>query len=256
MKTSRDSIERRHSQILQYLREHMSGSVVSLADSLQVSQITIRRDLDCLESKGLISRFFGGAQILDAPLPSSIISQQSADTKKRVAIAKKAAEFLEDGDTVFFNSSSTALNVYQFIEGKRIIIITNNGESLTIPRNPGVELVLTGGEVYGTKNSLVGEYALSAIAKVKCNKCIIGVSGISVDGGITSSILPETAINRAMIANSTGSKIVVADSSKIGTVQNFHSSDLSSITHLITNTDADEQEINKIRKLGIKVIFD
>lgn len=225
-----------------------------MSEIFQVSQVTIRRDLEYLESKGLISRYFGGAKILNA-VAAEQEPQLDVLMAKKHAIVKKAAEMLEDGDTIFMNSSSTALLILSHIRNKHVTIITNNANCLTVDRDPCVDLILTGGEIYGNKKSLVGVYALNAISKVACAKCIIGVSGISADGGITSSILPETAINYAMISNTKGPKIVVADSSKVGTIQNFHSCDLSSVTHLITDTDADENELSKIRKAGVEVIL-
>ena len=80
--------------------------------------------------------------------------------------AQKACEMIEDGDTIFINSSSTAMLIFQYLANKSVTIITNNGRSLLMQRDPMVELVLTGGEVYGKKRSLVGEFALNALNKV------------------------------------------------------------------------------------------
>lgn len=255
MKVSREMIDKRRQKVLNYLRENANGNVTQMAIDLGVSKITIRRDLNSLESQGIITRFFGGARIQENSNIYASLSESLSLQKSILALAKAAANMLSDGDTVFMNSSSSILNIYQFLGIKSIIFVTNNGNSLNTPRSSNVELVLTGGEVYGNKNSLVGEYALNAISKVKCNKCLIGVAGISVDGGLTSSILPETAINKAMIANSTGHKIVVADSSKIGVDQNFFSGQIDSITHLITNSDANPKEIQRIRDVGVEVIL-
>ena len=103
------------------------------------------------------------------------------ETKQRQAI-----EMLENGDTVFINSSSTALLIYPYIQDRSVLVVTNNGRSLLSQRAAGVELVLTGGEVYGDKQSLVGQFALDALSRITATKCILGVSGISVRSGMTT----------------------------------------------------------------------
>ena len=240
-------------QILNHLKNSGPTSVVELANHFSVSPITIRRDLDLLASKNLVIRQFGSAKITESATfdeePDNSIST------KKLAIAKKAAEFLTNGDSVFINSSETASHVLSYIKDISVLVITNNGRSLSIPRNQGVELVLTGGEVYGNKHSLVGEFALNALSKVATTKCILGVSGISVSGGITSKVLQETAINRTMLNHCNGPKIVVADSSKIGIEHNFYSGKISDITMLITDIDANPEEIERIKGAGIEVVL-
>jgi len=82
----------------------------------------------------------------------------------------------------------------------------------------------------------------------------MGVSGISVSGGLTSVILPETRINMLMLQKCSGQRIVVADGSKIGVVQNYFSGNLSDITHLVTDTSADEHSLQDIAQAGITVV--
>jgi len=89
---------------------------------------------------------------------------------------------------------------------------------------------------------------------VVAGKCFLGVSGISADGGITSSFVQEVAVNRSMLEQCSGPKIVVADRTKIGQRQSFFDYDLEKITHLITDSGADPRELEKIRAKGVEVI--
>lgn len=261
MKNTKNSIQKRQMQIFNYLKDNGLSSVTGIAEYFNVSPITIRRDLDLLASKNLIIRHFGSAKIMDTasidddPANNTNGSDSLSSSAKKLAIAKRAAEFLENGDSVFINSSETASHVISYIKGKSVLVITNNGRILNIEHQPGVELVLTGGEVYGNKHSLVGEFALNSLSKVASTKCILGVSGISVSGGITTKVLQETAINRMMLNHCNGPKIVVADSSKIGIEHNFYSGNINDITVLITDTNANPTEIEKIRLAGIEVIL-
>lgn len=256
MKNNRIAIQKRQMQLLSYLKERDSADVAILSEFLQVSPVTVRRDLDELAQRGLILRYFGGAKLApsmqkdDEPAYLETTTQRLAQKK---AIARRAAEYLEDGDTVFVNSSSTALLVYPYIQNKSVLIVTNNGRSLLFPRAAGVELILTGGEVNGSKQSLVGQFALDALSRITATKCILGVSGISVQGGITSRVIQETAINQMMLRRCRGPKIVVADSTKIGIEHNFFSGTLNDITHLITDTDAIPLQLDQLRRAGIEV---
>lgn len=256
MKNNRSAIQKRQMQLLHYLKENGSGDVSQISEFLGVSPITVRRDLDELANRSLVVRYFGGARYLqldesdDEPAYLETTTQR---LEQKRAIVQRAAELLEDGDIVFINSSSTALLIYPYIQAKSIMIVTNNGRSLLAQRASGVELILTGGEVYGNKQSLVGQFALDALARITATKCILGVSGISVQGGITSRIIQETAINQMMLNRCSGSKIVVADSSKIGVEHNFFSGKIEDIDRLITDTGVDTDILESIRNAGIIV---
>lgn len=255
MKSSRSAIQRRQMKLLQYLEQMDSCSVSDLSRFLNVSSITIRRDLDDLESRKLVTRHFGGARLVAAQQHSSETeylhsTSQNLDCKR--AIAREAARLLTDGDIVFINSSATALLIYPYITAN-VMVITNNGRSLQADCPPNVELVLTGGEVSGNKQSLVGQLAVETLSSVTATKCILGASGVSVAGGITSQVIQETAINRAMLRRCSGEKIVVADHTKVGLEHNFFSSALSDITCLITDINADPQELERIREAGITI---
>lgn len=257
MKNNRSVIQKRQTQLLRYLGEKQDVSVTQLAELLNVSPITVRRDLDQLAERGLVKRYFGGARLVSNTQvddESAYLETTIQNLAQKQAIARQAAEMLEDGDTVFINSSSTALMIFPHLKDKNVLIVTNNGRSLITPRSANVELVLTGGEVYGNKQSLVGQLTLETISCVTSNKCIIGVSGISADGGITTRVLQETSINQAMLRRCNGPKIVVTDSSKIGIQHNFNSGTIHDITHLITDTGADERALESIRRAGVEVI--
>ena len=256
MKDNRGAIQKRQMQLLHYLKEKGFADVTQLSELLRVSPITVRRDLDELAGRGLVTRYFGGAKLAESAQeddePAYLETTTQHLAQKR-AIARRAAEMLENGDTVFINSSSTALLIYPYIQDRSVLVVTNNGRSLLSQRAAGVELVLTGGEVYGDKQSLVGQFALDALSRITATKCILGVSGISVQGGITSRVIQETAINQMMLRRCSGPKIVVADYTKIGLEHNFFSGRLGDITHLITDTGADPQKLDSIRCAGITV---
>lgn len=255
MKNSKEIIQQRQDRILQLIRQKQLASVAELAKQFHVTPVTIRRDLEALEEQGSIKRFFGGVEYI---LPRSEYVQYENEkedqTAAKMAIAKKAAEMVNNGDTIFLNSSSTAIFIMDYLDKVQACVMTNNARTIdcTIPET--VDLILTGGEVYGNRQSLVGEMAVSATRNVVATKCFMGINGISAAGGVTSSYLQEVAVNRSMLAQCSGPKVVVADSSKIGVRQNFFDYSLDQITHLITDDGADPKELELIRASGVEVI--
>lgn len=256
MKNCRSAIQQRQNELIKYLKENESADVATLAAHLDISPVTVRRDLEELEKRGSLIRYFGGARLSPNVAQGEDCAYMKATTQhlaEKKAIAKCAAEYLENGDTVFINSSSTAMLIYPYIQNKNVLIVTNNGRSLLSQRAQGVDLVLTGGEVYGHKHSLVGQFALDTLSRITATKCILGVSGISVQGGITSSIIQETAINKMMLRRCNGPRIIVADSTKVGIEHKFYSGTLNDVTNLITDTHASTLEISHLRQAGINV---
>ncbi|MBR5485056.1 MAG: DeoR/GlpR transcriptional regulator [Oscillospiraceae bacterium] len=255
MKSSREIIDLRHKNILQLLQKKQTASVAELSNRFNVTTATIRRDLEILEKLGSIKRYFGGVQyILPPNVDVHYRTEKGNPTPAKIAIAKKAASMICPADTVFLNSSSTALLILDYLSDIHASIITNNARALYCEYPESVDLLLTGGEVYGNKQSLVGEFAISSIKKVTAGICFMGASGVSSVGGVTSSIVQEVNVNQSMISQCSGPKIVVADSSKIGVRQSFFSYGLEQVTHLITDSAADKRELELISNCGVEII--
>ncbi len=257
MKNTKKFILKRQEAILKYLEENKFAKTEDLAKLLNTSSITIRRDFQTLENKGLINRNHGGAEIVKDTLNKNFHDDELEDKNERIKslIAKKAAQFIENNDSIFINSSSTAIKILEYIEDKRVVVITNNGKVLGMNLSPKIEVILIGGEVYGRKQSMVGDIATQIISKITATKCFIGVSGIASHCGISTSVFQETAINMKMLENCSGPTFVLADSSKIGIHHNFSSGNIDSINYVITNEDANKEEIKKLKEKGVKVIF-
>ncbi|MHC1749634.1 MAG: DeoR/GlpR family DNA-binding transcription regulator [Cellulosilyticaceae bacterium] len=261
MKNSQTTIIDRRKKIIDHLKEHIHSSTDELALLLNASPITIRRDLQALEAENLIKRYHGGASLSDtysstAQAPSFLEENPPVDLEdyhSKHTIARYAASLVENGDTIFINSSSTALLLLEYLEDKRVVVVTNNGKVLQTPLGPNIELVLTGGEVYGRKQSMVGNFATLIFSKITASKCFIGVSGIHPEHGITTSVLKETLINQEMIHHCNGPVFVLADSSKVGKIHNFSSGDLQDVTHIITDSNISHSQIGLFKQKGIEV---
>ncbi|MCF7931253.1 MAG: DeoR/GlpR transcriptional regulator, partial [Acholeplasmataceae bacterium] len=115
-------------------------------------------------------------------------------------------------------------------------------------------VVLTGGELRMPKESLVGDFAINNLNRVKAAKAFLGCSGISAEGGFTTAVLQEVAINEVMLKNTVGMKFVLADKNKVGKIHSFLSGSISQLDYLITDVFASEVEVKSLRSNGLKVI--
>lgn len=245
MKKSVAFVETRRQQILDTLTQRPASKVRDLAAQHGVSALTIRRDLDALAARGLLNRTYGGAALTPA-------NNNTRDSCKR-ALAARAAACIHEGDTIFINSSSTALLTLSYITGRHITTITNNGRAIHQNPDPRIKLVLTGGHIQFPKEALTGEFALRNLEKVTAQKAIMGFSGVSLDGGLTTSNLDEVAINEMMLRRTTEKIVVVVESRKLGHDSTFRSGELAQVSHLITDSGADAAFTATLNRHGIKV---
>ena len=256
MKNSRAAIQNRQNEIIKLLQKSGKMPVELIAEQLNVTPTTIRRDLIQLEAAGTVRRGFGNAEYVHPDNMREIEPTNIQDDKEliRRRIAKRTAEMIEDGDVIFINSSGTASLVLEYISDKNITILTNNARIIQRYYSQNNHIILVGGEIYGKKQSLIGQFALDTIRRVTATKCILGVSGISATGGLTSVILPETQINLLMIQQCQGAVVVVADGSKVGVTQNFYSGNIQDVSYLVTDYSADKASLQSIKQAGVESI--
>lgn len=249
LKTNRKIVDSRRNNILLEVQTHNKVLVNNLSEKLNVSPLTIRRDLQVLEEEGFIERFYGGAR---SKVNKNLNNNISRKLKITTAIAQFSSQYVEDNDMIFINSSKTVYQMIPYITSNNVTIITNNGHVLSLEQKPNVSIFLTGGEVNQIKKSLTGEFALGILNKVNATKCFLGCSGITKDG-ITTVIPQEVSINERMLERCVGKVYILADDSKIGREYSFLSGSLDKVDALITNASISEELIN-IQKKGVKVV--
>lgn len=252
MKRPRSSVDSRRLDILNMIRQKDEVKVEDLAEEFGLSLMTVRRDLQYLEDRQLITRFYGGAtaRLTDRPMGE-------ADEKElyRQRIARFAARFINSGDTVFVNGSSTALSTLDYVRAARVKVITNNGEALTREFAPGVSVMVTGGELRG--HIMVGDYVMRNLLNMTADKAFIGCAAITAKGELCYNIPTEIGINEAMISSTGKELYVLADHTKI-------CRDVPLETHygsciyehpwtLVTDEKADPDVVARLRALGKQV---
>ncbi len=247
----------RQKLITEQIRTQGIVRVNELSELLNVSVLTIRRDLDQLEKQGLLERTHGGAVLRQSMSVESLYSQKEQVNKtEKELIALTAAALIDDGDMVIINSGSTTRAVIEALKSKKITIITNNIGAAQIADEAAFDLIFIGGSYRPQSRSVTGDVGLQALERIYANKAVIGVDGFSLTYGLTTPVMQEAEITRKMIEKTVGSVIVVAASSKIGVISNFKTADLKKIDYLITDRGAghilSEEELHQA---GVKLLF-
>ena len=245
----------RHRRIEELLKERQVVRVSTLSEMLGVSEVTIRRDLEELEQRGTLERTHGGA-ILAQRLRAEAAYMEAMGRhpiEKRL-IGEAAAAMVQPGDTVFLNGGTTTLQVFRHLDLPAVKVVTNHvGMALESP-DRGIELLLVGGEYRAPSNSCVGAFATECLRKVFATRAFIGVEGLSLRAGLTTPAAPEAEIARLMIEQTQGGVIVVADSSKAGTVADFAIVPLAQVSRLVTDAGFPDDVRDELGEMGLEVV--
>lgn len=231
-------------------------SVAELSSLLEVSEITIRRDLAVLERRGVLERARGGAICTHRLRVETLFSQKGQENREeKEAIARAAGDLVEDGDTVLVNMGSTTLEVIRRLLMRKVQVITNNIAAALDAQAPAGELLLLGGSYRSQSGSAVGGFATAMLQQVYGTKTVIGCDGFSVGSGLTISTAQEAEVTRLMIARTRGRVIVVADHRKLAVVANFVVAALDAADVLVTDPGAPQRYLKEIEQAGVKVLL-
>jgi DeoR/GlpR family transcriptional regulator of sugar metabolism len=227
----------RRERIQEYLTIHKIVPSSDLSGLLEVSEATIRRDLEWMESEGILTRTHGGA-ILNQRLQLEAAYQQRAqrNVEEKRLIGALAASLIEDGDMVFINSGSTTTQLIRHIRGGTgITVITNNLIAALEVGDVGFEIVLVGGSFQPMSNATAGRFANENISSLYANKVFIGVDGITLKHGFTVPADAEADLVRIMIDRTNGPVTVLADHSKWGVVSNYQIARFDQVHRLVVD---------------------
>lgn len=257
-------VEKRYQKILQLMQDDGSVKVSTLKEKLDVSSETIRRDLEYMESQGLLKRTYGGAllikdkneAILENSLYTSFNQREMENIESKIEVAELAVQFIEDGQVIALDSGTTSLALARSIKNKfkTLTVVTN---SLIIANElaeaDGITLVLTGGVYKADEAAFISDIAESFFSKLSIETFFLTTCGISVEKGVTYQRMDEISIQEKMMEAS--DKIfVITDSSKLGVNSLVKMCDVSRVSMIITDSYAKDEQIKPFREKGIKII--
>ncbi|MBR1561518.1 MAG: DeoR/GlpR transcriptional regulator [Clostridia bacterium] len=250
MKRDRQSVNIRHAEMLALIRERQEVLVDELSEIFGVSTMTVRRDLQALEERGKISRFHGGAT---TDVRGTVEVEKGDVEACRQRIARYAASLVKDRSSVLINGSNTALDLLDYLADKRVSVFTNNSMAVRHRYAPGVDVVLSGGVLRGSRHILTGDLAMRNLMDVHADLAFLGCTGISEDGEILCGIPSELGINETMIEHAKD-YYILCDHTKVGRSSAYASFHLEKKGTVITDEHAPEDVVEQLRAIGMEVV--
>jgi DeoR/GlpR family transcriptional regulator of sugar metabolism len=247
----------RRDKILDLLKEDGSAKVVDLARLFKVTEVTIRQDLEKLETEDLIVKEHGGAylkNVEDQVRSFSLIHQENLDKKE--IIAQKCLEFIESGDTIILDSGSTTTEIAKKLKGiKNLTVITNAlNIALLLGTESGIEVIMTGGEFKPPTLSLTGQKAADFFKGLNVQKLFLATAGISLKSGLTYPSISDLIVKKAMI-DAAEITYLVADSTKVGKSALASLGALSLIDYVITDEGIEDRYKQMFKDNEIELII-
>jgi DeoR/GlpR family transcriptional regulator of sugar metabolism len=247
----------RRAILLSELNENGYILATEMAEKLNITAITVRRDLAQLEKEGLCIRKRGGAarstQGVSLELPYQIKQNSNIDEKKRIAEA--AVRFVNHGSTIILDAGSTTYALALLLSQKRITVVTNDLQiAVKLAASPNINLICTGGFAQTNVFSLHGSQVETFIRSLRVDMTFLGADAIHRDGIVSNVNLEEAMIKQAMIA-AAEKVILLADSSKFekaGFAKVCHLSDLNTI---ITDSGISEDKLGWLKSINIETVI-
>lgn len=207
----------REDKILNALLEKDSMTTQELSARLFVSVPTLRRDLIKLEQMGKIIRTHGGAQLIkksaDEKIPIFLREQEQNEAKE--IMARKAVEFVRDGDIIMLDGSTSAYSIIpQLVSFKNLIVITSSAKSSFLLGRMGISNICTGGKMITRSLSYIGEDAENTVKRYNADIVFFSCRGLSMDGKLTDNSIEENSLRKIMLRHAR-KKVFLCDSSKL-----------------------------------------
>ncbi len=251
---------------LDYLQELIaeanSITIKDLAARLNVSVMTIRRDMEILEDSGLVRTYRGGVIVSErnnrkpGSKGYSLTSAETTNVDEKRGIAKLAASLIVDGDVVFFDAGSTVELILEHVDPNLEMTVLCYSLNIInhIAYRKNTRIVLSGGIFHPESQNFDSPEGLQLLSRNRSSKAFISANGIRVDLGVTSSGQSEIPIKRAAIENSAQS-FLVADSSKCGLVRTGHFAEVDEFSSIITDWELDEEMREKLIESGATIML-
>jgi DeoR family transcriptional regulator of aga operon len=252
--------EVRQERITALVQEQGFVRVGDLAERFGVSTVTVRTDLQSLESHGRVRRIRGGAMpagVLRSERPFEIAEHELAGEK--AAIGEVAAALVADGDTVLLDVGTTTTAIARALVARsdlREVTVVTSGLRVALELErawPRISVVVTGGTLRPLQHSLVNPLGTVMLERLNAALAFIGCNGVDVRGGVTNINLPEAEMKKQMLAVARR-RIVLADGSKLGSIEVARLCGLDEIDMVITGSSADPVVVESLRDRGCDVL--
>ena len=246
----------RHTRIRKLVEQNGQVLVGELSQHFEVSEATIRRDLEELASQGWIQRTHGGAvRVERAGKEPPMLQRIGEQRTEKERIGQAAARLVQDGETIFLGSGTTVLEIARHLtRDLNLTVITNSLPVVNeLADRPNIDLIVIGGMLRPSELSMVGHIAENAVREFRADRVFMGMRAVDARHGFTNDYLPETMTDRAILAIAPHI-VVVADHRKFGRVSSVLVGPVTLADLLITDIATSPECLVELRELGIEVM--
>lgn len=246
----------RRGQIVELINRQKTVTNAELMERFGVSIETVRRDLDYLEQQGALRKVYGGA-VVNISLNSEpeYASRSQAHYEEKNAIAREAAKLICPGDIVFLGVGTTVQAMVQYMKNIGQLTVFTNAlrTAVELMEIPDCTVILPGGQLRAKELTLSGFPAEENLLNFNVDKAFVGIGGVTEDG-ITDFHIGEARLHRHLVLNARQS-VALADSTKLGVRAMNNVCTLKQIGLVITDSNADKQTVNTLKKAGAKILI-
>lgn len=244
-------IAERQAKIIDMIQQNGSVQVEHLAKELDVSPMTIRRDLKRLKEEGIIERCHGGAVVKQEV---TYAEKQICNQDIKKLIASKCVELVKENAVVFLDAGTTTYEAAKLICNiPGVLIATNDLEIAQLVKNSEAELIVCGGTVQKSTGSMYGYYATQMMESLKFDVGFFGTASIDENFRVLTPTIEKAFLKKLLLKNCNQS-FLVADNSKFNRIAMYKVADLMDYVGVITDHQFNENEVMKLTKSGIKII--
>lgn len=249
-------VAQRYDKIVKLVNEHGSMRVTELSERCQVTEETIRRDLDRLERQGLLRRSHGGAVSVQGEQPETPFSEREimhAEEKRR--IADQAVKLIEPNDRILLDASTTAWYMAASLPDIPLTVLTNSIRVATqLSNREKIEVISTGGQLVSRSLSFVGPLAERSLDTYYVNKLFLSCQGVHLERGVSESNELQGRVKQKMVGMA-DQVILLADASKFGVQAFAHVMNLNEVDQLITDSRIEQRIVEQLQEQAMKVMI-
>jgi DeoR/GlpR family transcriptional regulator of sugar metabolism len=246
--------EERLQIILKMLETDQRVSSVQLAEILNVSDDTIRRDLNELDENGLLKKVHGGA-IPKSPSPYKLTERINISHEEKIVLAQKAQQFFKDGQVIILDNGSTNMEVARLISPdlKATVFTTSIPIAQILCEHPNIELFMLGGRVFKDAQNTYGTEVIDLLSKIRADIFLLGVCGMHHQIGVTMPDWGESVVKRKMVDVS-AKTIALVTADKLNTAENYVVCSCQQIDVMLTDDTIPKSQLLDYQDLGVEIL--
>lgn len=249
--------EQRHQTILDTLRHKGRVLVSDIAQELEVTEVTIRRDLTCLEKNGLLKKTYGGAMLSVSEADMPVRYRQTRNLAAKRIIGRLAAELIQDGDNIYLEAGSTCYEIIPHLAHKNRLTVIVNSLHLMSRLHEQVQhkLIILGGQYRQERMDMIGPTAETAVSQLSGFTAFTGADDIALEAGISGADVATVSFTK-MVLRRASRVVFVGDRSKFDNPALYKIADLDDLNAIVTNVYPGDEWAKVCAEKEIRLIYD